>query len=188
MKCEFCHTEAHNYFFCHSCGKILPVCWDNWFIVFDLPMDFEIDLALLQQNYYSKLMMVHPDNFNQSGERERRLSQECGAFLNKAYNGLRQPWQRAEYMLQCLFPGYQDEQKIDDDWLMECMEWREMMECPDKLVNLMVELKRKEDDLLADMKAVLDIKDVNKGYGIISKNKFLQKFIDECSGCIARIS
>jgi len=71
----------------------------NHFELFGLPERFGIDAAALDSAYRALQTEVHPDRFAASGEAERRLALQSSARVNEAYQALRDPVRRAQYLL-----------------------------------------------------------------------------------------
>src|SRR5258708_13361349 len=65
-----------------------------------LPRRFSLDAAELEREYLARSREAHPDNFQLGGPLEQRASLEMSAALNEAYATLRDPFRRAEYLLQ----------------------------------------------------------------------------------------
>jgi len=56
--------------------------------------------AEIERHYLARSREVHPDFFQLGGGLEQRASLELSAALNEAYGALRDPFRRAEYLLQ----------------------------------------------------------------------------------------
>jgi molecular chaperone HscB len=65
-----------------------------------LPRRFDLDPAELERQYLARSREVHPDFHQLGGEAEQRASLELSSALNAAYTTLRDPFRRAEYLLQ----------------------------------------------------------------------------------------
>jgi molecular chaperone HscB len=65
-----------------------------------LPRRFDLDPAELERQYLARSREVHPDVHQLGGEAEQRASLEMSSALNEAYTTLRDPFRRAEYLLQ----------------------------------------------------------------------------------------
>ena len=72
----------------------------NHFELFDLPPRFRFDAAVLDAAYRKLQSAVHPDRFARGTDVERRLAQQSSARVNEAYRALKDPVQRAQYLLQ----------------------------------------------------------------------------------------
>lgn len=99
----------------------------NHFEVFDLPITFEIDDQILAQRYRELQRTVHPDNYAQASERERRLAMQKSAQVNEAFQTLKNPLARGRYLLQLqgIDTNAASDTVIDSEFLMMQMELRE---------------------------------------------------------------
>jgi len=71
----------------------------NYFELFGLPQRFRCDPALLEQAYRRLQSEVHPDRFAAGGDQQKRVALQSSARVNEAYRALRNPIDRAEYLL-----------------------------------------------------------------------------------------
>lgn len=99
----------------------------DFFTLFDLPKCFRLDVGALDMRYRDLQAEVHPDRFAQSTEAERRLSIQWATRANEAYQTLKNPLQRARYLLELAGHDIQAENNtaMPMDFLMEQMAWRE---------------------------------------------------------------
>lgn len=97
------------------------------FTLLEMPRSFRIDSALLDQRYRELAAQVHPDRFAQASDTERRLSLQWATRVNEAYQTLKKPLARAQYLLS--LAGHEvdphDNTAMPSEFLMEQMEWRE---------------------------------------------------------------
>ena len=78
----------------------LPSLGTDYFTFFDLPRKLDLDGDELQRRFYALSRQLHPDRFQQRSPEERQYSVDASALLNDAYRVLRDPIQRAEYVLK----------------------------------------------------------------------------------------
>lgn len=100
----------------------------DFFTLFRLPRSFRsVPLAELDERYREMQHAVHPDRFAAASEQERRLSMQWSVRVNEAYQTLKTPLLRAQYLIQLAGhdPGAEAKPVMDTDFLMEQMEWRE---------------------------------------------------------------
>jgi molecular chaperone HscB len=71
----------------------------NHFQLFGLPERFRFDAEALDRAYRALQGQVHPDRFAAGTEAEQRLALQSSARVNEAYQALRDPVARAQYML-----------------------------------------------------------------------------------------
>lgn len=72
----------------------------NYFDLFGLPDRFRFDAAKLDAAYRALQTQVHPDRFAGGTDSERRLALQSSARVNEAYRALKDPVQRAQYLLR----------------------------------------------------------------------------------------
>ena len=102
----------------------------NYFELFGLPISFELDTSNLTERYRDLQRSVHPDRFANATDRERRLSMQQASLINEAHSALKDPLQRARYMLSLQGVDIHDESNtvMDGMFLMEQMELREELD------------------------------------------------------------
>jgi molecular chaperone HscB len=91
-------SEAANLFckFCNSLQR--PVV--DYFAFFGFDKTLTIDADELQRRYYMLSRQLHPDRYTRATDTERNFSLEATSILNDGYRILRDPVQRAEYILK----------------------------------------------------------------------------------------
>jgi molecular chaperone HscB len=102
----------------------------NHFQLFAMEEQFTLDLNALSQVYQNLQKTVHPDKFAHASEQEQLLSVQKSAQINDAYQVLKDPLKRAEYLLTLRGVDMPNEQHTfgDTAFLMRQMELREMLE------------------------------------------------------------
>ncbi|MEI8632391.1 co-chaperone HscB [Vibrio sp. PP-XX7] len=102
----------------------------NYFELFGLPTQFELDGSLLSSQFRELQKRFHPDNFASSSERDRLMSVQKASEINDAYQTLKNDISRAEYLLALHGIEIRGEQQTmqDPEFLMEQMMLREELE------------------------------------------------------------
>ncbi|EMD81110.1 chaperone protein HscB [Vibrio diabolicus E0666] len=102
----------------------------NHFELFGLPSQFKLDGSLLSSQFRELQKRFHPDNFATGSERDRLMAVQKAAQINDAYQVLKNPISRAEYILAEQGVESRGEQQTMQDpmFLMEQMELREELE------------------------------------------------------------
>lgn len=94
----------------NGCGIIQAISPDsNYFELLDMPVDFDIDVAELEANFKRKQRLMHPDVFASKSEEEKSASTASSSALNQAYQTLRDPLSRTQYLLTLNGIGALDE-------------------------------------------------------------------------------
>jgi len=71
----------------------------NYFDLFGLPPRYRFDPATLDRAYRQLQSEVHPDRFASGSAAEKRSALQSSARVNEAYRALRDPVERARYVL-----------------------------------------------------------------------------------------
>jgi molecular chaperone HscB len=99
----------------------------DYFQLFGLKKQFQIDLTELDAVYRVHSSVLHPDKFAHSSAAEQALSLMKSTELNSAYQTLKHPLARARYLLS--LQGIDTEEESNTampmDFLMAQMTWRE---------------------------------------------------------------
>ena len=95
----------------------------NYFEIFQLPLQFNINEKKLDESYRSILKSIHPDRFVNATEAEKKLSLSKSTQINDAYQILKNPIQRAQYLLK--LNNVVQEKSLDNEFLIKLMEWVE---------------------------------------------------------------
>ena len=162
----------------------------DFFSLFDLPANFQIDSTLLEQSYRALQSQVHPDKFAHLSEADRRLSMQWATRVNEAYQTLRNPLGRARYLLSQKGVDTQEESNtaMPLDFLIQQMEWRESLACVKQAKNVdaltgieqqVLMMKRALEQELAQN--LDDTRDYITASGIVRKLKFIEKLTEEIS-------
>lgn len=98
--CWHCQSEVSGEYFCERCVKVQPVSKDtDYFTCLGFPRRLTIDPQKLEAKFYELSRAFHPDFYQNKSETEQAISLSNAATLNSAYRTLRDPIQRAEYLL-----------------------------------------------------------------------------------------
>lgn len=95
------------------------------FTLFQLPRCFALDAGGLDRRYREMQAQVHPDRHAHLGETEKRLAMQWSTRVNEAYQTLKKPLARAEYLLLLAGIDVHQERTMPTDFLVRQMEWRE---------------------------------------------------------------
>jgi molecular chaperone HscB len=103
---------------------------NNYFTLFGLPTQFDVDLTLLDTRYRKIQTEVHPDKFVTASPAERLQSMQKATLANEAYQTLKNPTERAKHLLalQGIASLEESNTAMPTDFLMSQMEWRERIE------------------------------------------------------------
>ncbi|SPP64954.1 Co-chaperone protein HscB (Hsc20) (modular protein) [Nitrospira lenta] len=98
--CWHCQSEVSGEYFCDRCVKVQPVSKElDYFTCFGIPRRLALDQQQLETKFYELSRAFHPDFYQNKSDAEQTISLGNSAMLNTAYRTLRDPIQRAEYLL-----------------------------------------------------------------------------------------
>ncbi|GKX63988.1 co-chaperone HscB [Pragia fontium] len=102
----------------------------DYFTLFNLPVHFNVDTSTLSSRYQELQRQYHPDRYATAAESERLKSVQQAATINDAYQTLKDPLRRAEYLLSLHDIDVRNEQQTmrDTAFLMEQLELREELD------------------------------------------------------------
>lgn len=72
----------------------------DYFRLFGLPPEYEVDALLVQQRYRELQKEFHPDNYVMASESDNTLSLQLSGYINQAFDTLTNPLLRAIYLLK----------------------------------------------------------------------------------------
>lgn len=160
----------------------------NHFELFGLTPGFQLDLTQLEQSYRDIQAQVHPDKHAHLGDVERRLAMQWATHANEAHQTLRQPLNRARYLLQLqgVAGDEQSNTAMVPAFLMEQMEWREAIieakdaAAVDDLERLSSRLRAQTQQRLETLQRLLDVEhDYPKAAEQVRELKFMEKLREE---------
>lgn len=157
---------------------------NNPFALFDLPVAFQVDSALLNERYLALQKSLHPDNFSAASAQEQRLAIQKSAEINDALRILKDPITRADSII-AINTGEtenpEEKSNKDIDFLMQQMEWRETLENienrqdTDELTAFAQEINQIRHAILSELSTALDAQQWNIARAITDKLRFIKK-------------
>lgn len=102
----------------------------DYFTLFGLPFGYAIDMTSLSARYQDLQRQFHPDKFASHPQADQLAALQQSATINQAWQTLRHPLNRAEYMLSLHGFDLANEQHTvrDTAFLMEQLELREELD------------------------------------------------------------
>lgn len=163
----------------------------NFFKLYNIPEQFQVDLAQLAITYQKLAQLTHPDKFAAGSESEKLAAVQKNAQVNDGYQVLKKPLSRAEHILELRGVELRHEQRTMQDpaFLMQQMEWREQLEELDVSSDPVDVLEDLDDEINNQIKAHLkSLEELlndntseqdNKAADEVRKLKFLYKLLHE---------
>jgi len=109
-----------------SSSSAAPGATNDAFGLLGLPARFDLDPKLIEQAFFDKSKELHPDRFASAPAAERVVALSRSRALNDAYQQIKKPVPRAEYLLTRAGVAIGENERIADTaFLMEILEMRE---------------------------------------------------------------
>ena len=164
----------------------------QYFTLFQLEPAFDIDAENLEQTYRAVAARFHPDKFASASAFEQKQAVMMSSTINDAYRTLRNPIDRAAYLLKTLGidADAPEHTSFAPDFLMQQMEWREtLMEARAEsdlktLENLNDEIRAEQEKLFCDLKQSFACQDYDTAAQQVRQGRFLDKLRNEISSAL----
>ena len=167
-----------------------PAAAQNYFELFDLSPDFEIDVSRLQAAQQRLQAVHHPDRHVGADAAARRASVQMAALINQAFETLRDPVKRSRYLLEINGAELPDDSATTNDaeFLMEQLELREALEaCRDSEAPLQCcekldsSLRHRAGELAGAFVGELDAGRLDAAVDYSRKMQFIQRIQHQLS-------
>ena len=130
----------------------------NHFELFGLPVQFELDIGSITERYRELQRATHPDQFVTGTEQEQRLAVQQAALVNDAYQTLKSPLKRAQYLLELKGNPLDDtDTQMEPMFLMQQMEMREALERVPKADDPFAALDKIRGELKLDLEKLTQL-------------------------------
>ncbi|MDB2414503.1 Fe-S protein assembly co-chaperone HscB [Rickettsiales bacterium] len=158
---------------------------ENLFEILSLQKSFDLDLKKLEENYFACQSQWHPDRFTGKSDAEKLAATQNSVEVNQAYNILKDPRKRAQYMLSLegIKVNCDDANvKPSQELLIRVMEQRdELSECvdKDKLRELLISADSEKQELIAKIKKDFTDGDLTQAAQSVINLRYIEKYIEE---------
>lgn len=168
----------------------------NFFEIFSLPVAWEVDFEQLDIKFRALQKALHPDRYATKNDFEKRLAVQTAATINQAYQTIKNPLSRAQYLLELENLDASQETHITSDgqFLMEQMLLREALSevrgnenAKQSLVSLSIEAQQNAAKIQSDFANQYQQKAYNKAFDSLAKMQFAIKFIDDIKALEAEL-
>lgn len=158
---------------------------ENYFILFNLPISFDIDRKMLDKAYFANQIKYHPDQSTNKPHPEKVAILNMSMVINKAYKVLKNPLKRAEYILSLhniIVNSENDNFKADKILLAEILDDQERVEgahTKEDLVEIENHLKFKQDQSIKNISDFFKQNILEKAAKEAIKLKYIEKTLSD---------
>ncbi len=170
---------------CETCGAVQPPGQLDHFHRLGLAASFDIDVAALDQLYFDLQRRLHPDRFVTRSSREKAISQLQATAINDAYETLKEPLRRADYLVHLRGMAVLPEGcnlVNDQELLIESMELREALADAETVAEVDALSARANADIklcIAQLSILFDNDDIEGACKLTTRLKYLKKLAEE---------
>lgn len=171
--------------FCETCGAVQPPGQANHFQRMGLKISFNVNVDDLDQRYFDLQRHLHPDRFATRSGQEKALSQQQATTINDAYETLKEPLKRADYLIHLKGTDVLPEGcnlVNDTELLMETMELREALAEAETIAAVDVLSKRAANDIkrcIEQLSTLFASDDLEGACKLTTRLKYLKKLAEE---------
>ncbi|HUO27241.1 MAG TPA: Fe-S protein assembly co-chaperone HscB [Candidatus Aquilonibacter sp.] len=147
--------------FCEACGKVQPPAPVDYFTFFGLRRKLNLDLAVLEKDFYELSRRLHPDLNARAGSREQEWSLQQSSMLNDAHRTLKDPVKRTQYLLRLEGIELEEQSKAATEKARASGEVKKQIVPPDLLeevfeLNMQLEQLRTQKKMGEDDPALIE--------------------------------
>ncbi len=157
----------------------------NYFELLNLPESYDVDEQALERAYFEKQRECHPDRFVGAGTQASHNAMQLSVDVNQAYQTLKSPLLRAEYMLErvgVVVTGEEATMKPSMQLLENSMAQREALmeaETAEDFVTLSHQTQDAADRDAEAFAKAYDAKDYETAGHHVLSMRYHYKFLDE---------
>lgn len=164
----------------------------QYFTLFQLEPQFDIDTDSLEQNYRTLAARFHPDRFASASAFEQKQAVMMSSTINEAYRTLKNPIDRAAYLLrqQGIDADAPEHTSFAPEFLMQQMEWRETLtearggQDQTALPALDKEISGAQQELWRDLREAFRRQQYEDAAQLVRQGRFLDKLKKEISNLL----
>jgi molecular chaperone HscB len=155
-----------------------------------LPAQFDLDPQLIESAFFDKSKELHPDRFASAPAADRVAALSRSRALNDAYQTLKKPVPRAEYLLARAGVQIGDNEQLDPTFLMEILELREELAEArvakrtseiEKLCGVMKQRRKAAVDSLTPLFANNELAAIKEQLILL---RYLDRYLEECDSAL----
>jgi molecular chaperone HscB len=163
------------------------------FELFQIPMQFAQDRAVLDTRWKELQREAHPDKFAAQGVAAQRIAMQWSVRINEAYQRLKDPLRRASYLCELHGAPIHAEKNtaMPTDFLLQQMQWREALEEAKTVQDLEEIASQANDRGREQLSKIEQILDVNKDFAAAAQRvrslMFIERFSSEVDARIDQL-
>ena len=160
------------------------------FALLGLAPTFDVDLAALERAFFERSKQLHPDRVAGASAAERVAALSRSRALNDAYQLIKRPVPRAEYLLARAGVTIGDNERLDPEFLMEILELREQLAEAraakqtaeiERLCAVMQERRKAAVEALSGLFDLNDLAAIKEEMILL---RYVDRYLEECDAAL----
>ena len=156
-----------------------------------LPAQFDLDPKVIEAAFFERSKELHPDRFASAPAAERVAALSKSRALNDAYQTLKKPVPRAEYLLSRAGVTIGENERIADAaFLMEILEMREELaearvaKRTSEIEKLCGDMKARRKTVVGSLSPLFDQNDLPAIKDQLIVLRYLDRYLEECDAAL----
>jgi molecular chaperone HscB len=171
-------------------GPAAPARADDPFALLGLTPAYDVDLAALERAFFERSKAFHPDRVAGAPAADRVAALSRSRALNDAYQLIKKPVSRAEYLLVRAGVTIGDNERLEPAFLMEVLELREDLaearaaghrERIEELQRAMQARRAETLDALSGLFATSDFQAIKHRLIVL---RYIHRYLEECTAAL----
>ena len=160
------------------------------FDLLGLPERFDLDAAVIESAFFAKSRELHPDRFATAPADARVAALSRSRALNDAYQTVKKPVPRAEYLLARAGVTIGDNERLDPSFLMEILELREELaearvaKRTSEVEALQAKMAARRKVAVGALPALFDAHDLPAIKEQLIALRYLDRYLAECDAAL----
>ena len=155
-----------------------------------LPAQFDLDPQVIESAFFDRSKELHPDRFASAPAAERVAALSRSRALNDAYQLIKRPVSRAEYLLARAGVTIGDNARLEPAFLMEILELREELAAAraagelarvEQLQRAMQARRAEALDALPGLFAAGDLATIKHRLIVL---RYIHRYLEECNAAL----
>ncbi len=160
------------------------------FDLLGLPARFDLDGDVIERAFYERSKELHPDKFASAPAAERVVALSRSRALNDAYQILKKPVGRAEYLLERAGISIGENERLDPVTIMAVLEQREELaearatKDLAAIEALQASMKQKRARDLVELDQLFARQDLEGIKRVLIGLRYVDRYLEECDAAL----
>lgn len=163
---------------------------EDVFALLGLSPQFALDPEVIERAFREKSKRVHPDRFATAPAAERARALMEARALNDAYQVVKKPVARAEYLLAQAGVTIGDNERLEPEMIEQVLELREELALARQskdlpaLETLLAQMRARRAQALEALAPLFAVSDLPAIKRVLISLRYIDRYLDECDAAL----